>query len=326
MRICVYGAGAIGGHVAARLAKGGAEVSVVARGAHLRAMQEKGLTVHAFDGVMHCRPRASADPADLGPQDAVIVTVKAPSLPDVAAGIAPLLHAGTSVAFVMNGIPWWFFDKLKGAAPGQTLPMLDPGEAIRRTVGVERTLGGIVYSAATVTEPGVVLAQARDPRVVLGELDGAMTPRLAALAAAIAAGGMGGEAVPDIRRFVWGKLLSNLMTGPLCCLCRSSIRQAMAQPAVHAAALRAGEEVVALAAAYGHDIADAMAARLARAANYDHKPSILQDLELGRAMEVDSLWQAPLELARRAGVPMPTLELSIQLATQAARAAGLYRN
>jgi 2-dehydropantoate 2-reductase len=326
MRICVYGAGAIGGHVAARLAAGaaksGAEVSVVARGPHLRAMQEKGLTVRARDGVLHSRPVATDDPATLGAQDAVIVTTKAPALGAVAAAIAPLLKPDTAVAFVMNGIPWWYHDRT--ARDGARMPALDPGEAIRRAVGIPRTIGGVVYSAATVVEPGVVEALAEDGRVVLGELDGTITPRLLALADAIAAGGMGGQAVPDIRMAVWSKLLGNLMTGPLCVLTRTDMGSLLQMPPVREAAERAGEEVVAIAAAYGFDLGGTVKARAARSAALRHKPSILQDLEAGRPMEVESLWRAPLALAETAGVPAPTLALLVGLAAQAARAAGCW--
>ncbi len=326
MKVCVYGAGAIGGHVAARLAQGaarsGAEVSVVARGPHLRAMQQNGLTVRARDGVLHSRPIATDDPASLGPQDAVIVTTKAPALGAVAAGIGPLLGPETAVAFVMNGIPWWYHDRT--AKDGARLAALDPGEAIRRAVGIPRTIGGVVYSAATVVEPGVIEALAEDGRVVLGELDGSITPRLLALADAIAAGGMGGQAVPDIRMAVWSKLLGNLMTGPICVLTRRDMGTLLSNPVLRAAAERVGEEVVAIAASYGFDLGGSVAARAARSASLRHKPSILQDLEAGRPMEVDSLWRAPLALAETAGVEAPTLALLVALASQAAQSAGCW--
>ena len=324
MRICVYGAGAIGGHVAARLAKGGADVSVVARGPHLRAMQENGLSVAANDGTLHCRPRASDDPAALGVQDAVIVTTKVTALPQIAAGIAPLLGPETVVAFVTNGIPWWYFDRT--ARDGRRLPLLDPGEAVRDAVGIPRTLGGIVYSAATVTRPGHVEALAPDNRVVLGELDGAMTPRLQALADAIAAGGMGGVATADIRGAVWAKLLGNMMNGPLCLLARSSMRDTLADPVVRQAAIAAAREVMAIAAAYGHPITGQTPEdRIARSSKIAHRPSILQDLDAGRAMEIDAMFTVPLQLAREAGVPTPVLDLSVALVTRAAMAAGLHR-
>ena len=323
MRVCVYGAGAIGGHVAARLARGGAEVSVVARGPHLAAIRANGLTVQARDGVLHSRPRASADPAELGPQDAVIVTTKAPALPSVAAGIAPLLGPETPVAFVMNGIPWWYFDGT--ARDGERLAALDPGDALRRAIGIPRTIGGVVYSAATVTEPGVVAVETGDARVILGEVDGRITPRVQAIAAAIEAGGIPAPVVPDIRQAVWQKLLGNLMTGPLCILARSCMQDTYTSAEARDAAIRMAHEVMALAAAEGITIpGDAPEARVARSAKLRHKPSILQDLAAGRVMEIEALFQAPLRLARAAGVPVPTLALMIALATRSAIAAGLY--
>jgi 2-dehydropantoate 2-reductase len=273
---------------------------------------------------MHSRPHASSEPAALGVQDAVIVTVKAPALPDVAGGIAPLLGPETAVAFVMNGIPWWYFDSIDHPRAGTRLPALDPGERLRQAVGIGRTLGGVVYSAAAVTEPGVVHASNADSRVILGEVHGRTTQRVQALAAAIAAGGMGGEVAADIRAAVWQKLLGNLMTGALCVLARSNMQDTLRDAGVRAAAARQAEEINALATAYGYPLGGSGEARIARQATSQHKPSILQDLEYGRPMEVDAIWQLPLQLARWAGVPTPTLELTTGLATQLARAAGLY--
>jgi 2-dehydropantoate 2-reductase len=169
MRICVYGAGAIGGHLAVRLARGGADVSVLARGAHLAAIQRNGLTVHTTEGQLNARVLASDDPKSLGPQDAVLVTVKAPALPAIAAGIGPLLKPDTSVAFLMNGIPWFYFHGIGGELEGRRLPKIDPGDALWRAVGPERAIAGVVYAASTVIEPGVIDLENANPRVVLGE-------------------------------------------------------------------------------------------------------------------------------------------------------------
>jgi 2-dehydropantoate 2-reductase len=214
MRICVYGAGAIGGHIASRLVRGGAEVSIVARGAHLAAIRDNGLTVHGHDGTHHSRPAASDDPREIGPQDAVIVTVKGPALPSVAAGIAPLLGPDTPVAFVMNGIPWWYFDQHGGPHDGLRLPEADPGEALRSAIGTARTIGGVVYTAAEVVAPGVVHSEHGNIRVILGELDGRISDRASAIAAVMEAGGLPSPVSPDIRREVWMKLLGNLAGGP----------------------------------------------------------------------------------------------------------------
>src|SRR5579862_2733878 len=155
MRVCVYGAGAIGGHLAVRLAKGGADVSVIARGPHLEAIRNKGLEVHAVDGVHKVKVEATDDPSKLGPMDAVFVTVKAPALPAVAAAIGPLLKRDTAVPFVMNGIPWWYFLHLGGPHDGGKLPRIDPDDILLKVIGPERAVGGVVYSASAVTDPGV---------------------------------------------------------------------------------------------------------------------------------------------------------------------------
>ncbi len=323
MKVCVFGAGAIGGHLAARLARGGAEVSVVARGAHLAAMQANGLTVHAHDGTHVVPVRASADPAELGPQDAVVVTVKAPALPAVAATIGPLLGPGTPVAFVMNGIPWWYF--LAGDVPmaGLRLPEVDPDGVLERSIGIQRTIGGVVYSATEVIAPGVVRSEHGNIRVILGEPDGSVSDRAKALSAMLEAGGMPSPVTPDIRAAVWSKLLGNLSSGPICSLTRLGVRDSLADPALRAMARTVAEEGRAIAASLGISIADDVIDRVA-ASNMQHKPSILQDLELGRPMEIDALFGVPLKLAALTGARAPNLSLLVALVKQAARGQGLY--
>ncbi|WP_439597160.1 ketopantoate reductase family protein [Falsiroseomonas sp.] len=323
MRICVYGAGAIGGHIAGRLARGGAEVSLVARGAHLAAIQANGLTVQAHDGTHHSRPKASADPRELGPQDAVIVTVKAPALPDVAAGIAPLLGEKTAVAFVMNGIPWWYFLGHEGPHRDMRLPAVDPGGALEKAVGLARTIGGVVYSASEVVSPGVVHSEHGNIRVILGEPDGRISDRAKAISAVLEAGGMPSPVTPEIRMELWAKLLGNLGNGPICVLTRRGVRDSFADPLLRDAARRSAQEGQAIAAALGVTLPDSHVERVA-AANMAHKPSILQDLELGRPMEIESLFATPLHLARLTNTPTPQLDLLVAMVKQAARAAGLY--
>jgi 2-dehydropantoate 2-reductase len=323
MRVCVYGAGAIGGHLAARLALGGAEVSIVARGPHLAAIQANGLTVHAHDGTHLSRPHASANPAELGPQDAVVVTVKAPALPSVAAGIAPLLHADTPVAFVMNGIPWWYFDHHGGPHDGLRLPEVDPGDALREAVGIHRAIGGVVYSATEVLSPGVVKSEHGNIRVILGEPDGRVSDRALAISKVFEAGGMPCPVTPQIRREVWLKLMGNLSNGPLCVLSRRGVRDTFSDPLLRQAALRSAEEARAIARALGLSIPDEAVERVGKL-NMAHKPSILQDLELGRPMEIDGIFSLPLKIARLLGVETPQLDLLVALMKQSARAAGLY--
>ncbi|MFC3126312.1 ketopantoate reductase family protein [Pseudoroseomonas globiformis] len=324
MKICVFGAGAIGGHVATRLALGGADTSVVARGAQLDAIRERGLTIRAPDGTHTVRPRAGTA-AEIGRQDAVIVTVKAPALPQAAEAIQPLLGPDTTVAFVMNGIPWWYFDRHGGSLDGRRLPSIDPGNAVRKAVGVERTLGGVVYSACTVTEPGHVLVEHANNRVILGEIEGSDSPRAQAIAAFLGKGGISGEVTAQIRREIWMKLMGNLSQGPFTILSRQGMSGTLADPAVRAAVRRAMGESMAIAAALGQGFEFDLEKRLEGSAKIKHKPSILQDLELGRPMEVEALFRTPLALARLAGVETPTLDLSVGLATQAAVAAGLFQ-
>lgn len=324
MKICVFGAGAIGGHIAGRLARGGAETAVVARGAHLAAIKAHGLRIVAPNAEFTCHPAASADPAELGPQDAVIVTVKAPALASVAASIRPLLGPDTAVAFVMNGIPWWYYHAHGGKQDGTALPLLDPGGELAREVGFDRAIGGVVYSACTVVEPGVVQVDHARNRVILGEPDGQRTDRVAALGAALERGGLGIEITERIRDAVWAKLLLNLGSGPLGVLTGSAPQGFYAEPALQDATRHVLREAAELARAVGCEVNPDAEGQVRNGAKSGHKTSILQDLELGRPMEIDALYTVPLEMARKAGVPTPTLDLLAALVRVRARAAGLY--
>jgi 2-dehydropantoate 2-reductase len=324
MRVCVYGAGAIGGHLAVRLALGGAEVSVLARGPHLAAIQQHGLTVHTNEGQLHARVQASDDPKALGPQDAVLVTVKAPALPAVAAGIGPLLKPDTPVAFGMNGIPWFYFHGIGGALEGRRLPKIDPDDALWRAVGPERAIAGVVYAASAVIAPGVIELENANPRVVLGEADGRESQRVQAIAAHINGGGMQAIVSTKIRDEIWNKLLGNLGNGPLTVLTQVSMSKLFEEPLCVEAGRQVMQEAQAVANAIGAHPSANHDKRIAHSRGIDHKPSILQDLELGRPMEIDALFDAPLEIARMVGVATPMLDLLVAMAKVRARAAGLY--
>jgi 2-dehydropantoate 2-reductase len=326
MRACVYGAGAIGGHLAVRLAKGGADVSVIARGPHLAAIQANGLEVHAIDGMHKIKVQATDDPRTVGPVDAVFVTVKAPALPAVAAGIGRLLKPDTAVAFVMNGIPWWYFLHLGGPFDGRKLPRVDPDDVLLKIVGPERAVGGVVYSASAVIDPGVIEVEQPKSRVVLGEPNGTLSPRVAEMAETITKGGISGEATTEIRTEIWNKLIGNLAGGTLAVLSGMAPKSVYTQPAAKEAALRAMHEAASIAQALGARPTSNHEGRVASQGAMDHKPSILQDLELGRPMEVDGLFDAPLVLARIAGVATPTLDLLVALCKLRAEASGLYRS
>ena len=324
MRVCVYGAGAIGGHLAGRLAKGGADVSVIARGPNLEAMRTRGLHVRVPDGDMHVRVRATDDPAELPPQDAVIVTVKAPALPAVAAGVGPLLGSATPVVFAMNGIPWFYFHGAGGTHDGIRLPKLDPDGALWDAVGPTRAVAGVVYSACTVVAPGEVEVESQASRLVLGEPDLSRPTRLESLAAVFRAGGLTIEISPRIRDAIWQKLLLNLGSGPLAILTGSAPSRFFAEPACQEATRRILAEGAAIAAALGCQVKPNADGQIRNGSKSNHKPSILQDLELGRPMEIDAIYGVPLDLARMQGVETPTLDALVGMVRVRAREAGLY--
>jgi 2-dehydropantoate 2-reductase len=324
VKICVFGAGAIGGHVAARLAKGGVEVSVVARGAQLAAIRDNGLTVTNDDGTFTVAVEASDDPASLGRQDAVIVTVKAPALPSVASGIGPLLTPDTPVVFAMNGIPWWYFHGHGGPLDGQRLETLDPGGALWHAVDPRNVIGGVLYSACTVTAPGVIRVDNRHSRIVLGEPDGKNGARVDGIAEALRAGGWAIDVTDRIRDAIWTKLMLNLYSGLLGIVAGAPLPEVLANAACASAARRIIGEGIAIAEAMGCTATLDVDKVLASGLRSRHTPSVVQDLNLGRPMEIETLYVVPLKLARQMGVPTPTLDLMVALAAQRAAAAGLY--
>ncbi|MFW0754994.1 ketopantoate reductase family protein [Pseudomonas sp. H11T01] len=325
MKVCVYGAGAVGGHIAARLAEGGAEVSLVARGEHLAAIRANGLRVETKDGVFVSRPVATDDPSSLGQQDVVIVSVKAPALPGIVAGIKPLLGDDTLVLFALNGIPWWYLQGQSGLLEGASLPRIDPQSLLTNAIGPERVVGAVAYTACTVTAPGVIKAENPRNRLILGRPDGKPDARLDTLAACLRAGGLEIEVTDRIRDAIWTKLVINLTGGALAILTGSTMKQALASPTIAKAAQAMAKEAALIARELGCDPGE-VEEGLGRLSVSTHKQSILQDLELGRSMEVDTILRAPLELARLAGVETPALDLVIDLAVQRARAAALYDN
>ena len=309
MRICIFGAGAIGGFIAGYMARAGADVSVIARGAHLQAIRDRGLTVDGPDGVFTVKVRASADPAELGVQDGVLVTVKAPGLPDVARGIAPLLAETTPVAFLTNGVPWWYFHGHGGPYDGERLPMLDPDDVIWNAIGPHRTVGGIAWPASSVPQPGVIKVGSPKSRpTILGPLDGVVTPGMTLLAQAFLAADLPVSIDVDIRDRIWEKLAFNLSAGPMCVLTETPVRATHEEAALIAASRAVMAEAQALIAALGRTAVVEVERNVGINMALGHRPSILQDLMAHRPMEVDALYNVPLQLARLTGTPMPTLE------------------
>lgn len=322
-KICVFGAGAIGSHLAARLAMGGADVSVVARGAQLDAIKQNGITMFANEQRHHVNVAASQNPADLGPQDAIFVTVKAPALPSVAATLAPLLKFDTPVVFVLNGIPWWYS---LGVAMEAGNPPQEVDASIHAHVGLERVIGGVIMSPTQVIEPGVINVQGKTQKLMIGEVAGESNGRAEKLAQILEAGGIEMQVSNDIRTIVWDKLIANLMTGPMAVLSRSNYRQILSDPTCRETALKLAYEVAAVATALGCKPNMDMEKRLEFVRDLTHRPSILQDLEAGRLMEVDALVEAPRFMARTAKIAVPTLDVLGSLVKLTASTAGLYKS
>ena len=296
-KICVFGAGAIGGFLAGYLARGGADVSVIARGPHLHAIQAQGLRIEAPDETFTTALPASADPADFGIQDAVLVTAKAPSLPSIAPQLAPLMGPYTAIVFLTNGVPWWYFHGHGGPLDGHRLPLLDPGDILWRTVGT-RTVGGIAWPASAVPEPGLIRIRAPKTRpTILGTPDGSTSPNLEALAGAFRDAGLPVSIDPALRDRVWEKLAFNLSAGPLCVLTETPVDATQRDPALVAASRQLLTEAKALIAALGRKAVVDIDQILTLNHTLPHRPSILQDLLARRPMETDALYTTTLALA-----------------------------
>lgn len=314
MRICIFGAGAVGGHMAAHLARAGAEVSLVARGAHLQAVRERGLRLLGEGGTeFTVRLPASDDARTLGVQDLVISTVKAHGLPAAVDALKPLLGPDTPVAFAVNGIPWWYFHGTGVADAAQRLPRLDPQGRLWREIGPERTLGCVIVSPNEVVEPGVVRARAASNSFMFGEPAGGITPRLARVVEALRAGLPGGAASADLRREIWTKVFANLASSPIACLTDAPAAEFLRSPAVRAQFEALIAEARAVAAAHGVALAPDAAAIAARLSSTAHPPSMLQDLRAGRPIEIDAQLRAVQDLGRAAGVATPLLDALVAL-------------
>lgn len=325
MRICVYGAGSIGGNFAARLAAAGNEVSVVVRGAHLDAIRANGLVLLTGDRRIVAPVKASDSPADLGPQDAVLVTMKSSGQHVLPGSIGPLLRDDTMVAFVQNGIPWWYGDGIGHRPPAPDLSRLDPGAALRRAIGMKRTIGAVVTSSNHVMAPGVVKNVSPERNTLwVAETDDEQSSRVLQLREVLIAAGIASPPTTDIRYDIWHKLMANLCGSALCLILREPTT-ILGDPTVNPLARRAHAEALAVAAAHDIRLDDSPEQRFGDGRVYpDHRPSILQDYELGRAMEIESIVRAPVAFARAAGVATPTLDAIEAICVRLAAAKGLY--
>ncbi len=328
MKICVFGAGAVGGHVAAKLAAGGHEVSVVARGAHLDAMRDKGITLLHGKDTIRSRVRALPDASRLGVQDFVFVTLKANALGDFAAAAAPTLGPQTGVVFGQNGIPWWYGAGLSPRRPQPPdLSKLDPLGRLQKLLRPEQIIGGVVYSANEVKQPGVIVNHVPgNNMIVVGRADDADSSQVSQLRAMLETCDISSPPTADIRTAVWAKIVQALGTGVLCTLTGAAIAAVRGSPALAKLAARLGDEVRAIARAHGVD-PDAAPKRPSGGQSSGliaHKPSLLQDYERGRPMEVEAQLATTLAFAHVANVAVPTLETVVPLVALKAAAKGLY--
>jgi 2-dehydropantoate 2-reductase len=329
MKLCVFGAGAIGGLMAAKLAaqreKGGdAEVTVIARGPHLAAMQSKGLTLRSEGQEITVPVRAVASAAEAGPQDYVVVTLKAHSLPNAAQQMQPLLGPETAIVSAVNGIPWWYFHQLPSPWQGRIVESVDPGGVVSRLLPPERAIGCIVYPAAEVPEPGVIEHTYGD-RFTLGEPDGSRSARVNALSEALIAAGFKAPVRPKIRDELWVKLWGNMAFNPISALTTATLDVLIADDGQRGIARAMMLEGQAVAEKLGIRFAIDVDKRIAGGAEVGaHKTSMLQDLERGRPMEIDALLGSVVELAELVDVPVPTCRTVLALVRARGRAAGCY--
>lgn len=313
MKVCIYGAGAIGGYLASALDTAGADVSLIARGPHLEAIRKQGLRFVTPEGTRVHKLRATDKPAELKPQDYVIVALKAHQVPPVTAAIAGLLARDGAVVTAVNGLPWWYFHGLDGPYVDRQLASVDPGGLQWRLIGPDRAIGCVVYPACEIREPGVVTLIEGD-RFTLGEPSGEMTDRVSALANALRKGGLKAPVKSRIRDEIWIKLWGNLSFNPISALCLATLEEICGFPETRALARRMMLEAQQVAEHLGIRFAIDVDRRIAGAeAVGAHKTSMLQDLERGRPLEIEALVGSVQELGVITGMATPTIDSVLAL-------------
>jgi 2-dehydropantoate 2-reductase len=324
MKICIFGAGAIGGYMGAKLAQAGADVSLVARGPHLKAMRENGLRLIEDSGETTVKVTASDNAADLGPQDYVIVTLKAHSVPSVVPHMKPLIGADTTIVSGVNGVPWWYFHKIGGPLEGTRLETVDPGNVQWDGFGPDRVLGCVVYPAAEVIEPGVV-KHIEGNRFSLGEPDGSKSDRALALSKALSAAGLKAPVRPKLRDEIWVKLWGNLSFNPISALTHATLDVLCTDPGTREVARNMMLEAQTIAEKLGVSFPIDVDRRIKGGADVGaHRTSMLQDLDQGRPMEIDALVSSVKELGRITETPTPTIDTVLALIALRGKTAGLY--
>ena len=324
MKICIYGAGAIGGYLGVQLARAGADVSLVARGAHLAAMRESGLKLLIDGEERVVRPRCTDNPAELGPQDYVIVSLKAHSITGVIEAMQPLLGPRTRIVTAVNGIPYWYFFRHGGRHEGSTLESIDPGGRQWRELGPQRAIGCIVYPATEIEAPGVI-RHVYGNRFPIGEPSGDITPDVERLSALFVEAGMQAPVLDRIRDEIWLKLWGNVCLNPISALTYATLDVICADPATRALSKAIMLETQAIAEVFGVKFRVDVERRIEGARKVGaHKTSMLQDLERGRPMEIDPLVTVVQEMGRLTEIPTPALDTVLALVAQRAKIAGLY--
>jgi len=324
MRIAIFGAGAIGGLMAAQLARAGADVTVVARGPHLAAMQARGITLRSGGETYVAHPRCVADAGEAGIQDYVVVTLKAHGLPGAAPQIARMMGPDSALVTGINGVPYWYFYGHDSAFRDRTVESVDPGGVVSRILPPACAIGCVVYPAAEVVEPGVIEHTYGD-RFTLGEPDGTRSKRIEVLSTALIAAGFKAPIRPRIRDEIWVKLWGNMAFNPVSALTGATLQRLTEQPDLRALIRAQMVEGRAVAESLGVKFAIDVDRRIEGAAEVGaHKTSMLQDLERGRPMEIDALLGAVVELGALVGHEMPTSRTVLALVRERARLAGCY--
>ncbi len=329
MKICIFGAGAVGSMLGGELTRVGQDVVLIARGAHLAAMRANGLTVMFMGEERHSRPACTDDPTEPGVQDVVIFVVKAYQLAAAALAAAPLIGAETTIVAAQNGIPWWYFHGHGGAFEGHHLNAVDPSGAIWNALDPERVLGGVINGSCAMLEPGVVSHHQNNRSLTLGAPGGSTGGAIGACAHAIADAfadtDVGAPITGDIRRVIWNKLMSNLAGSMVCVLTRSNLGEASNDPGCRAVSALLLREMEQVAKGMGLDMSAEIAARIAeKPHNSTHKPSTLQDFEAGRPMEIDAITGAVAEIGRLVGTPTPMIDSVYALVHRLGVSTGTY--
>lgn len=324
MKICIYGAGAIGGYMGVMLKRAGFDVSLIARGTQLEAIQNKGLELRIGDNVYVEKMPASKNPADLGPQDYVIIGLKAHQAWETAEAMAPLLGPHTSVVTAQNGVPWWYFYGLEGEYANKRLSCVDPGDRQWNAVGPERVIGCTVYPATETLEPGVI-QHIYGNQFGLGEPNKLKSPRVQKLSDALAAAELKPRIYDDIRDDIWIKLWGNLCFNPISALTQATLDIVATDPGTRPLARSMMLEAKAIGEKLGANFRVDVERRIDGAAKVGaHKTSMLQDLLKDRALEIDALVTGVQEMGRIVDVPTPYIDAVLALVQQLGRSRGIY--